>query len=105
MDDDIEPHACVTKTTKFVALARVVARLIRLNTQAVHMPGHGIDLAREARNPERVDNVMAGDQDVDRSARGYMQNIFGLHSAMIGIAEGPGPLLTNSLDLRRRMSR
>ena len=48
MDDDIEPHACVTKTTKFVALARVVARLIRLNTQAVHMPGHGIDLAREA---------------------------------------------------------
>ena len=45
MDDDIEPHPCVTKTTKFIALARVVARLIGLNAQAVHMPGHSIDLA------------------------------------------------------------
>ena len=104
MDDDIEPHPCVTKTTKFIALARVAARLIGLNAQAVHMPGHSIDLAGEARNPEGVDNVPAGDQDVDRSACGHMQDIFGLHSAMIWIAEGPGPLLTNGLD-PRRMSR
>jgi hypothetical protein len=68
MDDDIESHPCVTETAKFVALACVAARLIGLNAQAVHMPGHRIDFSGEAGYPEGVDDVPAGDKDVDRSA-------------------------------------
>ena len=105
MDDDIEPHAGVTETAKFVALACVASRLIGLNAQPVHMPGHRIDLAGEAGNPEGVDDVLAGDKDVDRSARGQMQDVSRLHPAMIGIAECPGPLLSHGLDPRRRDAR
>src|ERR1700688_787028 len=105
MDDDIEPHPCVTETAKFVALACVASRLIRLNAQAVHMPGQRIDLAGAAGYPEGVDDVLAGDKDVDRSACGQMQDVSSFHSAMIGVAEGPDPLLTHCLDPRRRESR
>src|ERR1700676_3605596 len=56
IDDDIDPHPCVTETAKFVALACVPSRLIGLKAQAVHMPGQRIDLAGEAGYPEGVDD-------------------------------------------------
>src|SRR5262245_52504935 len=105
MDHDIEPHSCVTETAKFVALTGVASRLICLNAKAVHVSGHRVDFAGEARYPEGVDDVLARDQDVDRRTRGHVQDILGLYSTMIGIAEGPGPLLTNGLDRQRCMSR
>ena len=82
----------------------VAARLIGLDAQEVHMPGHRVDLAGEAGNPEGVDDVVAGDHDVDRNARGQVQDVPGLHPAMVGIAEGPDPLPTLGLDPRRRVS-
>src|SRR6516165_12086058 len=98
MDDDIEPHSCVTETAKLVALACVASWPIGLNAQAVHMPGHCVDLAGEPGYPEGVDHVLAGDQDVDRSARRHVQDVPGLRPAMVGIAEGPRPLPTYGLD-------
>jgi len=62
MDDDIEPHPCVTETAKFVALACVASRLIRLNAQAVHMPGQRIDLAGEALRARIEANLARQDQ-------------------------------------------
>ncbi len=76
MDDDIEPHARVIETAEFAALAGIAAGLVGLNAQAVHMPGHRIDLAGEARYPEGVDDVPAGDQDVDGCACRQMQDAF-----------------------------
>ena len=105
MDDDVEPHPGVTETAKFVALACVASGLIGLNAQAVHMPGQRVDFAGEAGYPEGVDDVLAGDQDIDRSARGHVQDVPSLHPAMVGIAEGPGPLPTHGFDPRRRVSR
>src|SRR6202163_4030490 len=105
MDDDIEPHPRVTETAKFVALACVVSGLIGLNAQAVHMPGHRIDFAGEAGYPEGVDDVLAGDEDVDRSACGQVQDVSSFHPAMIGVTECPDPLPSHGLDPRRRESR
>jgi len=105
MDDDIEPHPCVTDTAEFVALACVAAWLIGLNAQAVHMPGHSIDFASEAGYPEGMDDVEACDENVDRRASGHVQDVSGLHPAVVGIAEGPDPLPTHGLDPRRRVSR
>ena len=45
------------------------------------------------------------DQDVDRSARGQVQDSLGLQRAVVGIAERPDPLPTVGLDPRRRRSR
>ena len=100
MDDDGEPHPGVTEAAEFVALSFVAARLIGLNAQAVHMPGHRVDLAGEARNPEGVDDVLAGDHDVDRRARGQVQDVPRLHPAMLGIAERPAPLPALGFDPR-----
>src|SRR5262245_8458727 len=105
MDDDIKPHPCVTETAKLVALACIASGLIGLNAQAIHVPGHRVDFAGEAGYPESVDDVLAGDQDIDRRARGHVQCVPGLHPAMVGIAEGPGPLPTHGLDPRWRISR
>ena len=87
MDDDIEPHARVIETTKFAALAGVAARLVSLNAQAIHMPGHRIDLSGQARYPERVDHVPAGNQNVDGSACRHMQDAPCFGCAMIGRPE------------------
>src|SRR5882672_2070347 len=105
MDDDIEPHPRVTETAELVALACVGSWLISLNAQAVHMPGHSVDFASEAGDPEGMDDVLACDENVDRRACGHMQDIPGLHPAMVGIAEGPDPLPTHGLDPRRSVSR
>src|ERR1700751_271948 len=104
MNDDIEPDPCVTEAAKFVALSCVASRLIGLNAQAVHMPGHCVDLASEAGYPKGVDDVLAGDQDVYGSARGHVQDFPGLRPAIVGIAEGPGPLPTHGLNPQRRAS-
>ena len=69
MDDDIEPHPGVTDTAELVALAGIASRLIGLNPQAVHMPGHGVDFAGEAGDPEGMDDVLAGDENIYRRAR------------------------------------
>jgi len=93
MDDDIEPHSRVMETAKFVALACVASWSIGLNAQAVHMPRHRVDLAGEAGYPEGVDDVLAGDQDVDRSARlarlddglfaGFLDRVFDLFLGLL----------------------
>ena len=105
MDDDIEPHPGVTETAKFIALTCVASWSIGLNAQTVHMPGQRIDFAGEAGYPEGVDDILAGDQNVDWSACGQVQDVSSFHLAMIGVAEGPDPLPTHGLDPRRRESR
>ena len=71
----VESHACVTETAEFVAEPFVAARLIGLDAQSIHMPGNCVDLAGESRHPEGVDDVLAGDHDVDRRACGQMQDV------------------------------
>jgi len=95
----------VTDTAEFVALACVAAWLIGLNSQPVHVPGHSIDFSSEAGYPEGMDDVEACDENVDRRASGHVQDVPGLHPAVVGIAEGPDPLPTHGLDPRRRVSR
>ena len=98
MDDDDETHAGVAETAELVAGPFVTARLVGLDAQEIHVPRHRIDLAGKARHPEGMDDVEAGDHDVDGVARGQVQDVPGLDPAMIGIAEGPDPLPPLGLD-------
>ena len=86
-----------------VALPFVAAGLDRPGCAARFVrAGHRVDLAGEARHPEGVDDVVAGDHDVDGRTGGQVQHGFGLGPAMIGVAEGPDPLPPHGFDARRR---
>ena len=78
---------------------------VGLDAQAGDMPWHCVNLAGKAGHPEGVDHVAAGDHDVDRNACRQVQDVSGLDPAIVGIAEGPQPLLSLCFDPHRRRGR
>ena len=73
-----------------------------------HAPGHGVLLAVERGDPERVDDVARGDGERDRLAGGDHQVVGGddvvLAVAVDVVAVLPPPLLTDDRDLAGRPS-
>ena len=98
MDDDGEPHPGMAEAAELRAAAVIAAGFVGLDAQQVHMARHRVDLAGQARHPEGMDDVDAGDRDVDGNAGGQVQDVSGLNPALVGIAEGPDPLPSLGLD-------
>ena len=65
------------------------------------MSRHSVDHAGKPRNPKSVDDVDAGDHDIDRDARGQVQHALGFDPAILGVAEYPFPLPSLRLDPQR----
>ena len=82
----------------------VAPRRVGLDAQDVHAPRDRVDLAGEARDPERVNDVAARHHDVDGCAGGKMQDARGPLAAVVRILEGPAPLFRADLDPRRRLA-
>ncbi len=101
MHDDVEAHAGVPLAAELGALALIAPGRVGLQAQVLDASGDGVDLAGQARDPQRVDDVATGDHDVHRHAGGQVQHAFGGEPALVGIAEDPAPALGLHLDARR----
>src|SRR5690554_1332721 len=90
-------HMRVGTATKLGALAAIGARLIRLQAQHVDMSGNHVELAREARHPEGVNDIGTAQMHVDRHARRNMHDVH-QNQGRIGIAHLPPPLMPRDVN-------
>src|SRR5262245_53643622 len=102
--DDPLAHVAVGQAAELGALAHVGAGLVGVEPQRVLAPGDGVLLAVEGRDPERVDDVVGMDLQVDVLARGDDQVAAGEHVLIVELAvavgvvgELPPPLLACDL--------
>ena len=62
------------------------------------MPRHCVYLSCKPRNPESVDDIKAGDDDINWNARRQMHHALGFDPVMARVAESPVPLLRLRFD-------
>ena len=98
---DVEAHPGVPEATELVAEPFVAAWRVGLDAQEFTCPGTAsiLPASRGIQKAWMTSRLVT--HDVDRNARGQVQHACGLHAAMVGIAEGPDPLLSLGLDPRR----
>ncbi len=98
----LQEHREVIQPAEFIALAEVLARLAGLDPPGILKAGLGVDLPSQARHPEGMEHVLAGDlQPHDLAGRDGQLGDAGL---AVGVLERPRPLDASHLDglLRRR---
>ena len=79
--------------------AEVGARRVACEAQVVRLPGDGVDLARQLRDPEAVDDVVRAQDEVDGRPTGMWISFGGDH-ARLRVADVPPPALGRDLDLQ-----
>src|SRR3546814_20458395 len=62
MRDDDNSHQCMGAAAIFGALPAIDAGLVRLDTHDVASAGHHVQLARQARPPEAVDDIVRSEE-------------------------------------------
>ena len=95
--DRADAHVGVREPAELGALTPVLTRVVGLERDARDATGHGVALAVERGDPERVDDVARADADLDRLPRGD-DDLVGGDDALLGVAELPPPLLPDDVD-------
>ena len=104
LGDDIEGHVRVLQSAELGALPAVDPGLVRAQEDRVAAPRHRVDLAVEARHPERVQDVGGRRDHAHRRAHGDVDLVRG-RDPLLRIADRPEPLLADDVDRHLRAAR
>lgn len=98
-----EFHVRVAGAAELGALTVIGTGLVGLQPQHIGAPRQHVQFAAEARHPERMDHIIAGQVQIHRLAGGNVQLIAQL-DALLRIADLPPPLVAGHLNAQHLLA-
>ena len=102
--DRVESHVRVLQPAELRAFALERARPRRRQQEPVDAPGDDVDLSIQLRQPDAVDHIVRGPEDVDPRRRRDVELVGG-HGGRARVANLPPPLVPDDVHSHRRRAR